>query len=177
MSVSFLGIGCGDDEPMTPDGGCVDYAAVSGAPSFADDLMPIMQRSCNLSNACHTNRTTAPAGEGLQLGPPLTEMMMPVVPTQMELDDVHACITGGCDPVRSTVPFVTAGDPGASWMMQKLEYCLDTDTTCTKKFSSCSAVQCTAKGCGSSMPYTSPQLVQAERDLFAAWIKSGAPNN
>jgi hypothetical protein len=173
--------GCADDETAATTGGCVDYAAVSGTPSFANDLMPIMQRSCNLSNACHTNRTMNPAGEELQLGPPLTEMMMTVVPTQMEIDAAHARIVDDGTAARSTSPLVVPGDPAASWLMQKLEYCGETQMggsgPCAPKFSTCSAVQCSAKGCGVSMPQLSPQLPQSERDLFAAWIKAGAPNN
>lgn len=175
--------GCSDDE--TEAGGCYDYSTVDlqacGGPcSLVNDVMPIFQLSCNLSNACHTNRIANPAGEGLQLGPPTEDPItkMPIVPTQMEIDEVHGTIVNG-DSVRSTLPLVAPSDPASSWLMAKLEYTNIKDWTkgaprCEAVFTACDS---TAKGCGVSMPQISPQLEPDRLAKIRAWIADGAQNN
>jgi hypothetical protein len=183
LGVLGAAAGCSDDETATnPD--CVDYSSVDtmacGGPcSFANNVMPILQPSCNLSGSCHSNRVANPAGEELALGPPATLMMMPIVPTQMEIDEVHATIVNGTS-VRSTLPLVTPGDPSKSWLMIKLEYPDMVNwgdagiSTCQAAFAACDE---TVKGCGISMPWNSPSLEPDRIAVVRAWIADGAQNN
>jgi hypothetical protein len=177
--------GCSDDE--TEAGGCYDYSTVDklacgGGPcSLAVDVMPIFQLSCNLSNACHSNRVMNPAGEGLRLGPPKEDptTKMPIVPTQEELDEVHATIVNG-ESVRSTQVVVAPGDAGHSWLMAKLDYPdmknwgQPSAPVCEESFTACDS---TSKGCGVSMPYISLALEEERLVKIRAWIADGAQNN
>ena len=177
--------GCNGEENGNEPSQCVDYTTVDtqacGGPcSFATDVMPIFQFSCNLSGSCHTNRVALPAGEGLVLGPPaVDDNDMPVTPTQEEIDAVHGIIVNGTS-VRSTMPVVKPGDLANSWLMVKLEY---TDMTkwgdpgaevCEEAFQACDS---TSKGCGIAMPWNSPQLEPNRLAIVRAWIAAGAQNN
>jgi hypothetical protein len=154
--------GGGDPVGGAPPAGCVDYAGLvlSPAPSFAADVMPIFQQSCTLSNACHSDQTPNPAGDGLSLGPPIT-----MTPDRAAIDAVRATLLDGA-AVRSSSPFVMPGRPGYSWLQQKLEYA---------DFESCSLVQCGPEPpCGDQQPFLAPPLAKADRDRIAAWIAAGA---
>lgn len=148
---------CSDDE--TSSGACIDYSAVSGSPSFANDVMPIFQQSCNFSS-CHSSAIPSPQ-EDLALGP---ENGIQV--TQADLDAVHGAIVGAAS-VRSSMNLVTAGDPANSWLLAKVEYepaDLGTCAVCTPP-------------CGDRMPVSSPALSDAALNTLRAWIKDGAQNN
>jgi len=150
--------GCGDDEPTTP-AGCVDYSAVSGTPSFADDVMPIFQTTCNFSS-CHGTNATSPQ-EGLLLGPPSTDTA-----TQEQIDDVHAGIVGQAAS-QSSLSLVSTGDPAASYLMVKVDYA-DISGGCATN--GCSS------GCGTQMP-PADALANGDATTLRQWIASGAPNN
>lgn len=151
-------VGCSDDVEPTP-AGCVDYSAVSGSPSFATDVMPIFQVSCNFSS-CHGSNAVSPQ-EDLSLGPPVTDTA-----TQEQIDAVHAGIVGQASS-ESSLNLVTAGSPAASYLMVKVEY--------EDIAGGCSTNGCTT-GCGTSMPPSDPLQASAVTTL-RQWIASGAPNN
>src|SRR5262245_23675361 len=59
------------------DSNCFDYAGFDGSipvTAFRADVLPIFQRSCGLSTACHADPTSPVAGNEARpyLGPPLT---------------------------------------------------------------------------------------------------------
>ncbi|MSP23692.1 MAG: hypothetical protein EXR75_00715 [Myxococcales bacterium] len=161
--------GCGTetgDASGSGAGTCVDYTTVDpnacngGACSFKNDVVPIYRKSCALSNACHTGST---AQEGLVLGKPLADGDM----TPAELAEIHAA-TVGVDAARANMKLIVAGDPGASFMLAKLEY---------SDFKLCSEIECAAKGCGGRMPTGGDKLPAAEIAVLNAWIKAGAAND
>ncbi len=151
---------------------CVDYASKgTAAASFSHDVLPIFQRSCNFRN-CHGSDPTYSPAEGLDLGKGMLcadPLNSPCSADPMSSGDiakveerlVHA------PSHRSALELVTPGDPGASWLMAKLDY---------ESFNDCARVksQCKPKGCGQPMPMNSPVLDQAERAAIAGWIKGGA---
>ncbi len=146
--------GCPDDS------GCVDYEDVSGTVSFKDDVVPIFQASCNFS-VCHGSNIAQPKGN-LALGPESGATL-----AQSDVDEVHANIVG-VDAQKASFKLVVASDPGASWLLAKMEY---------QDFTLCEDLACDGTNCGDSMPLNSELLPEATRNTIAAWIKAGAPNN
>jgi hypothetical protein len=168
LAASLVTAACGGDDESGSGGGgggtsetCSDFSNASGSPSFKDDVMPVFSLSCALSASCHA----APTGmEGLVLGQP--NAMGP--PDQTLIDNVHANLVGTAS-TESSLPRVEAGNPGGSWLMLKVGYTLEEltstcDTGCTDD-------------CGDPMPPPGGGLDAERRDIIAAWIASGAPNN
>ena len=157
---------CGDDETGEASGGegCVDYSGVSGSASFADDVMPIFQQACNFT-ACHATEDSSGnpvnAMEDLGLGP-----VSMVTPTADHLSAVHSAIVGAGSN-QSSLSMVAAGDPGASWLLVKVEY---------DDLQACSTNGCES-GCGDRMPLNSMALSTAQLDVLRQWIADGAQNN
>lgn len=140
--------------------GCLDYATAKTGVSFKNDVVPIFQNSCNFS-ACHSSTSNSPQ-EDLALGLGKSDQM-----TDAEVKEVHDRIVNGTAE-RSSLPLVTAGEPGASWLLAKISY---------SSFAACQAIadECAPKGCGGRMPQ---QPLEADKiDIVAGWIKDGAPNN
>lgn len=140
--------------------GCLDYADAKTGVSFKDDVIPIFQLSCNFS-ACHSSTSSSPQ-EGLMLGLGNADPM-----TDEEIKAVHDGLVG-VDSNRSSLPLVTAGDAGQSWLLAKVSY---------SSFATCETVTnaCSAKGCGMRMPQ---QPLEADAiATIAGWIREGAQNN
>jgi len=157
--IALAAFACGSDpEPVKAT--CVDYSAVSGSPSFADDVIPIFQTSCALSSKCH--QSGGSAEEDLALGLPSSMTM-----DSDQITAVHAAIVN-VDANRADMKLVVPGDPAGSFLLAKCEY---TD------FTVCSTVTCSAKGCGGLMPASSNKLDEADLNTLRAWIQDGAKNN
>lgn len=158
--------GTGSDDPcdVVPEG-CFDAAACFATPptavSLRGDLVPLMQRSCTLSNACHTDPTSPTTNDGYKpyLGSKKSEGESDVPAILAAIVDVESW----GDPSR---PVVDPGDWENSYFMNKLDGTLD----------QCGDVDCL--DCGRLMPQGSPKpLPLAERNLFRAWIQEGAQDN
>jgi hypothetical protein len=171
------GGGTGGGGPVGCD---TDYARISADPapvSLEDDLMPIFQRACTLSQ-CHCNRDTSsrcttpvPKSE-LFLGAPASEG-----PVADYIADVHADLVNVESTTAAGVMRVVPGDPGASFLIQKLS------DTHADMGHDCTPQDPTTTGCGDPMPPGGATLCttgangQAEFELFARWVAQGALNN
>lgn len=142
--------------------GCIDFASAPTGVSFAKDVIPIFQTSCNFG-ACHGSDSSSPQ-ENLALGKGKGETM-----SASEITEIRDAIVGAASE-RSSLPMVTAGDPASSWLLLKMVY---------SNFGACQAIAdtCEASGCGSRMPLNSPAIEQASIDAIAGWIKDGAKDN
>jgi len=145
---------------------CFDAEACFAAPptgvSLRNDLVPLMQRSCTLSSACHTNPASPTNSEGYKpyLGEKASDGESDIPTLLAAIVDVEAW----GDPSRNVV---VPGDWEASYFMNKLDGALD----------QCADLDC-PDGCGRTMPQGSPKpLPLAERNLFRAWIAEGAQDN
>lgn len=153
--------GCADDEVPPPASTCASFESVTGSPSFAFDVMPVFQLSCNFS-PCHDAMSSNPA-EGLVLGPRSGEAA-----SQPAIDAVHAGLVG-VDATRADEKLVVAGSPEQSFLIGKLHYRDD------PSFNRC-GFDC--EDCGTLMPQGNLEPMDAARiELIAAWIQSGALNN
>lgn len=146
-----------------------DYTPTSD-PSFANDVMPVIQRACNLST-CHGS--SLPKGD-LFMGPSLFSMGMMVTPDQATIDMV---LTEELINIPSAtapaVMLVMPGSPENSFMMTKIDGCQN-----VRGFT------CTAQGgavtngvCGDDMPQSQPPLPDSEKNMIRDWIAQGAKNN
>ena len=87
---------------------------------------------------------------------------------------VHAEIVGQPSLAAPGIPLVDPGKPETSFLMMKLDGCLDDVEAQCQGTSS----RLTDHACGSLMPEGNKDPLPAvERDLIRAWIKQGAPNN
>jgi hypothetical protein len=161
VGLAVVGVaGCSDDDEP-PATSCASYDHVTGSPSFASDVIPVFQLSCNFSS-CHQSGVPNPA-QGLALGPASGQ-----VADQATIDAVHASLVG-VDAKLANEKLVVAGSPEESFLMAKLHY--GDDAT----FAAC-GVDCTS--CGALMPEGNPTpMDQERRDILAAWIKRGAPSD
>ena len=134
---------------------CTDYQPPAGfdattpAVSFANDVMPIFGQSCAFST-CHGS-TTGPAN-GVFLGKDAARVFTAIV--SVRGDELQ------------TMPFVTPGDPRASYLMRKMD-----GSQCALD------AQCTGGSCQLSMPKNQPLLEVAQRDIVRRWIAQGAKQN
>ena len=154
-AVAFAAATSACSTSSTPSSSCNDYSPpadfVAAAPvtSFATDVMPIFQSSCAFST-CHG--ATTGSANGVFLG-----------------DDkarVYQAIVGVHGDELQTMPFVTAGDPRASYLMRKLDA------------SQCALdSQCTGGSCQGSMPKNGASLDLPTRDVVRRWIAQGAKND
>lgn len=138
------------------------YVDIPKGVSLRNDLIPLMQRSCTLSSACHTNPASPTTSQGYKpyLGVKLSEGESDIPKILAAIVDVEAW----GDPSKSVV---VPGEPENSYFMYKLDGALD----------SCPELDC-PDGCGRLMPQGSPKpLPLAERNLFRAWIAEGAQDN
>ena len=163
---TLAGCGSTSDTTGTSSGsagaGCKDFSAVKTGMSFATDVMPIFQTSCNFSS-CHGSASSSPM-EGLALGSPNGVKMSP--------EEIKAVRTGivSAPAERSSLSMVEAGKPTLSFLLAKISY---------SDFAQCEAVgsTCEPKGCGTRMPLSSPALDPAAVDTVAGWIQDGALDN
>jgi hypothetical protein len=161
---SSTGTGAEDPCAETPVG-CFDAALCFTAPptnvSLRNDLLPILQRSCGLTSACHANPASPTTSEGYRphLG---------VKPSEGE-SDIPAILAAIVEVESWGDPskvVVAPGDWQASYFMNKLDGALD----------QCGDLDCL--DCGRLMPQGLPKpLPLEERNLFRAWIAEGAQDN
>jgi hypothetical protein len=145
--------------------GCFDPGACfANAPtgvSLRNDLVPLMQRSCTLSNACHTDKSNPTTNEGYKpyLGSKKSE-------GESDVPAILAAIVGVEAWGDPSIDVVTPGDWQNSYFMNKIDGALD----------QCGDLDCL--DCGRLMPQGSPKpLPIEERNLFRAWIAEGAQDN
>ena len=161
--------GCGGSSggaTMTDDGGangnCAPYVVPTGTDlttptmSFSSDIMKLFNDSCDLSS-CHGN-TTNPQG-ALFLG---LESAM-----RSDAAQVYSQLVGHDSMELTSMPFITASDPSASFLMHKLD-----GDQC--QFNS----RCVGGNCGDLMPSGDDvALPVATRDSVRRWIAQGALDN
>jgi hypothetical protein len=155
-------VGCQDevDEPID-DSPCASFDHLTTTPTFAADVMPIFQQSCNFSS-CHSSASPNPQA-GLALGLPSGQGMSMGV-----IGAVHAGIVG-VDASQANATLVVPGSPAQSFFVAKLHYQEEA------MFRTC-GFDCT--DCGTIMPVgTAAGLDSARRDTIAAWVQRGALND
>jgi hypothetical protein len=153
----------GTPQPMCDFLDYTDSALFAAAPvSFADDVVPIFQNDCTGNgSSCHSTSDPTPSA-GLALAPPAT-----LTPTPSQLDDTYAALVDA-DSGRSSLPFVSPGDPAGSFLLIKLEY--DTPSLCMPETATCSP------SCGRRMPAGAGALpiAAADKQILRTWIRDGA---
>jgi hypothetical protein len=159
------GTGGADDPCAVVPPACFDAATCFAQPptgvSFRDDLLPLLQRSCSLSTACHANPESPTTNEGYKpyLGNKKGDGESDIAAIRAAIIDVEAW----GDPSRNVV---APGDWEHSYFMNKMDGALG----------DCPDLDCL--DCGRLMPQGSPKpLPIAERNLFRAWIAEGALDN
>lgn len=154
----------GDPCDAVPEG-CFDAASCYADPpadvSFRDDVLPIFERSCSLSSACHGNPSSPTGASGYRpyLGG-----------AGAEPSDVATIFAANVDVdswADTSRKVIAPGDWEQSFLMNKMDGALD----------QCDTTSC-PDGCGRLMPQgpTKP-LPIAERNLVRAWIEQGAQDN
>lgn len=153
---------CGTPPPSwAPDAGpCVAYVSPPGTDlttpvvSFHTDVMPVLTANC-ASASCHGVRDGAQGG--LFLGAQLMK--------GADAAAVFESLVGGMSGQLTSMPYVTAGDPSASYLMHKLDndQCVF-DATCANH------------DCARAMPFDRP-LPPETRDIVRRWIAQGAQAN
>lgn len=157
--------GCGSDGGDDGDGGagaCFDYSTFDGSTpevSLRDDVLPIFQRSCALSTACHGDAGSDLPGQHY-LGESIATTM-----TDDQIADVLSANVNVASVKGGSMRVIVPGDAENSFMMAKL------DGLCA------SNLACTNNDCGDTMPQLADLLKQDERDLIRRWIEQGAKDN
>jgi len=133
---------------------CSDYTppptfdAKAPAVSFKNDVMPIFKGSCAFT-ACHGLQGS---NNGVYLGD--------------DIDAVHESLFNRRSAELPTMPFVTAGDPNASYLQKKID-----GSQCILD------AQCVDRTCGLPMPKDDDMLPIQMRDTIRRWIAQGAKND
>jgi hypothetical protein len=204
LGVGCLLVACGGDgtgKRAAADGGAeavlcdTDFTRVQGAArvSLRDDVMPVFGLSC-VTNSCHLGAPATSAAH-LYLGvrckydPGSLQCVFPDAPDadpgkpqplpQSIVDAVHEALLAP-SVTAPAVWRVTPGDPGASFLVDKLA-----GTHNDRGYDCARAAQGDPREgpCGAAMPLGGGTLCLAgERgrkrfDTVVAWIAQGAPNN
>lgn len=143
------------------DGGsvCKTYVVPPGTDltsptvSLKNDVLPIFVQSCTFS-ACHGVMTGA--NNGVYLGEHTGTTTTATVVSGLAKTTLHLAST----------PYVTAGNPGQSFLMHKMD-----GDQCAFD------MKCTSGSCGTSMPQGDAVLPVATRDVVRRWIAQGAKDN
>ncbi len=154
----------GDPCDRVPEA-CFDAAACYADPppdvSFREGVLPLFQRSCGLSTACHGNPDSPTTSSGYR------PYLASKASEESDIPAIRAAIIGVesyADPTKSVV---APGDLANSFMMYALDGALD----------QCSETSC-PDDCGFLMPKgLQKPLPLAERNLIRAWIEQGAQDN
>ncbi|HEY3816609.1 MAG TPA: hypothetical protein VGL81_05535 [Polyangiaceae bacterium] len=131
--------------------------------SFAMDIVPIFQPSCAIAGStCHGTPDVAttqarPYLGNFDGGTDASEVVQGLV-----------SVLSNEDPTMNTV---APGDPVNSFLMHKLD-----GDQCTLA-NACASSKTQYTDCGQQMPYSSPPLDEATRDIVRRWIAQGAKNN
>jgi hypothetical protein len=120
----------------------------SPAVSFANDVLPILELSCNFSS-CHGSTTTSQAG--LYLG------------TRGAL--VYANLVGVASTELPSMARIKAGDPANSFLLHRIEG------------DACTLAGCTTTICNELMPQGGPPLDATKVLTVRAWVAQGAVND
>ncbi len=185
MTLALLVGACSNKPPEELDGptceaqSCpFDYSSWSGdspETKFEEHVLPILQRACNAS-VCHDQSKPK---AGMFLGTCLPGKCP--YDTPLTADDRTTIIDKNLLVASKTLPDmqrVVPGDPEHSFIMYKIDGCLD-----PKLFSTACDVQpgtvdeANPPVCGDPMPRGSDYLCSDERDLLRRWIAQGAQNN
>lgn len=137
--------------------------------SFASDVMPIFQTSCN-DGLCHGDRTRARAD--LWLGPEEGEV------SADDLETIVDTLTGKTSELNGDLRNVVPSDWESSFLMHKVDGCQnDLGLECDEAELDTSAV--CEEPCGDGMPQDDDlyPLTDAQRNTIRAWIAQGAENN
>ncbi len=129
---ALVAAGCGKDSPAGPSGTTTTTTA-----SFAAIQRDILTPSCE---SCHTDNGRSPAG-GLNL----------------KVGAAYPNLIGQASSAKAGAIRVVAGNPGGSYLVQKLEGALDI--------------------VGLRMPRVGAPLSDAQVAIIRQWIQEGALNN
>lgn len=146
----------------TPEG-CFDYTGFDGATpvvSFQSDVLPIFQKSCGLSSACHGVENGVKPGQHY-LGP-----KNGTTATQGQIDSIFAENVDATAVKEPSMKVIAPGDPERSFILHKVDDTLD-----------CALLTCEGTACGGSMPLGSEAIEATSRDTLRRWIAQGAQNN
>jgi hypothetical protein len=94
--------------------------------------------------------------------------------SENDINAIHTHLVGKASAAAPSIPLVDPGKPETSFLMMKLDGCLD---EVRGQCQGTSSQVDREHPCGSSMPESSDLLPKAERDLIRSWIAQGAPNN
>jgi hypothetical protein len=209
--------GAGGDDGAGDDGGIPcppvylsDADLTAPTVSFRNAVMPIFRFSCATSTACHGGdpRKTI-AQRGLFLGCSAMELDSGTCLSTGDIpEQVYQGLVGDPDagpdagpnkPIEiNGMPFVTAGDPGKSYLIHKIDGdqcnlmgCVPNNAA-VARVDSPGTTPFAANWCGQSMPFNVALLnggpvcggdadctnyTTYARDTIRAWIAQGAPNN
>ncbi|HEY6558080.1 MAG TPA: hypothetical protein VI072_12435 [Polyangiaceae bacterium] len=146
-----------------------NYTAPAEPVSLRDDLLKAggtLRFSCSFNTTCHGNEDRNEAD--LYLGTSGNDAL-----TDTQIDLIHS-IVNKPSLAAPTIPLVVPGKPEESFLMMKLDGCLDDVSAKCEGTSS----NITEHACGSLMPEGNTKPVpKQERDLIRAWIKQGAQKN
>ncbi len=151
IGAALLIAACSSSDPVSSTA-CVADATPAGFSAttpvhFTTDVFPIFGQSCAFST-CHG--ATSGSANGIYLG-------------GTDASAVHANLVGVSAVELSSMPYVTAGEPQASFLLRKLDG------------SQC-ALDC-GGSCGENMPRTGQTLPDATRNVIRSWIVQGAKND
>jgi hypothetical protein len=155
--------------------GCSSTSSPTTSPvpsvvSFANDVMPIVQKGCTLSGVCHGQMNNS-AEENLYLGDNVTNTPTIIV-------QVYTGLVGVASLEDRGMPLVTVGDPSKSYLSHKVVGDQDTlDSECAMTTPLCVLGCTTQKPCGVFMPWNGALLAQSSIDTINNWITQGAKNN
>lgn len=162
---------CGDDTGGSggqsctsdlDDQGCFDtscWTEVEGR-SFRADVLPIFERSCSLSSACHGDAASPATSAGYR--PYLGNVDEQSNPS--DIAAIRAVLIGQKSP-SSALSLIEPGRPEDSYVMHKVDGSLD-----------CGRAAC-GDLCGQAMPDPNGLLPRTDRDALRDWIAQGALDN
>jgi hypothetical protein len=163
--------------------------------SFSNDVYPILSSSCGISSSCHGDLTQDISVRGLFLGCSAQSLCSGTCSAAGDLTaQVYEGLVGSGDagpdkPLEiASMPFVTPGDPGQSYIMHKLDNDLCSLQGCVTGSANVAVGQARdtpgsggtndpPNWCGVFMPYQMSVLDVCRRDTIRRWIAQGAPNN
>jgi hypothetical protein len=144
---------------------CFDAASCYADPpadvSFRDDVLPLFERSCALSTACHGNPDSPQTSSGYRA------YLGAAGDGESDIPTIFEAIVGVDSFTDPSKKVVDPGDSTNSFMMYALDGALD----------QCEDLSC-PDDCGFLMPKgLQKPLPIAERNLIRAWIDQGAQDN
>jgi hypothetical protein len=172
-------LACSESSDDGDSGGACpyDYSKFDGTSptvSLSNDLLGTngtLRFSCAFGSTCHGSETNS-SGARLYLGSDVDRDAGGPL-TSQQIAQVHSNLVGKPSTAAPGIQLVVPGKPEDSFLMMKLDGCLDqVRSQCEGTVSNV-----TEHPCGSPMPEGSRILPRAERDAIRAWIKQGAQNN